>query len=104
MSNRYRPGTVTITLCIPAELRARIRQQAAARRTSVNRFIRERLDEQAEMELLALRQRVLNPLRGSPRRRPRDPDDLLALAWSTRQQVLRDGRFLQPAPRSWKLR
>ena len=104
MPNRYRPGTVTITLRIPAELRARIRQQAAARRTSVNRFIRERLAEQAEMELLALRQRVLNPLRGSPRRRPRDPDALFALAWSTRQQVLRDGRFLQTGPRSWKLR
>lgn len=71
MPNQYRPGTITITLRIPSELRARIRVLAAARKTSVNRFIRDRLEEQAATEALAMRQRVLNPLRGSPRRRPR---------------------------------
>ena len=104
MPNRYRSGTVTITLRIPAELRAKIREQAAARKTSVNRFIRDRLEEQTEMDMVAMRQRVLNPLRGSPKSRPRDPGALFALAWNTRQQVRRDGRFLQTGPRSWQLR
>lgn len=103
MPNRYRPGTVAITSRMPSELRARINQLAAARKTSVNRFIRDRLVEQTEMDVAAMRQRVLNPLRGSPRRRPRDPGALLALAWNTRQQVLRGGRFQQTGPRSWRL-
>ena len=103
MPNRYRSGTVTITLRIPAELRARVRLQAAARATSVNRYIRDRLEEQTEMNVAAMRQRVLNALRGSPRRRPRDPGALVALAWNTRQQVLGDQRFLQTGPRAWKI-
>ena len=103
MPNRYRAGTVTITLRIPAELRETLKRQAQSRETSVNRLIRDRLEEQTEVTAAALRQRLANPLRGGPRRRPRDPAALLALAFATRQKVLRDTRFRPTGPRSWKL-
>ncbi len=36
MPNRYRQGTVTITLRIPAELREKLKRQAKSSKTSVN--------------------------------------------------------------------
>lgn len=88
MPNQYRKGTAEITLRIPEALKDEIKRQAESSEMSVNRFIRDVLDQ--SLRSAALRQRVLNPLRGSPRRRPRDPAALFALAWNTRQRVLQD--------------
>ena len=102
MPNRYRAGTAVITLRIPVDLKEKLKRQAASRGTSVNRLIRDRLEGETEATA-GLRQRLANPLRGSPKRRPRDLAALLALAFATRQRVLRDTRFQQTGPRSWKL-
>ncbi len=97
------PGTVTITLRIPRDLKEQLKWQAESRGVSLSRLIRDRLEEHTQVANAALHQRLANPLRGSPRRRPRDSAALLALAWTTRQKVLRDTRFVQTGPRSWKL-
>jgi len=100
MPNQYRKGTVEITLRVPESLRDEIKRQAEARATSVNRFIRDAVDESLAARL---RQRVQNPLKGSPRRRPRDPAALFALAYSTRQRVLRQEFLRRRGPRRWEL-
>ncbi len=55
MPNQYRKGTVEITLRVPESLRDEIKRQAEARATSVNRFIRDAVDESLATRL---RQRV----------------------------------------------
>ena len=101
MPNQYRKGTGEITLRVPESLRDEIKRQAEARRTSVNRFIRGAVDE--SLATARMRQRVQTPLKGSPRRRPRDPAALFALAYSTRQRVLRQEFLRRCGARRWEL-
>lgn len=96
MPNQYRKGTVEITLRVPQTLKARLAERAAAQQTSVNRLIREALEQDPD-------QPSPSPARRLPRRKPRDPSALLALAWYTRQRVLKDPRFRAIGPRQWKL-
>lgn len=56
-----------------------------------------------QLEIRALRMRALNPLRHSPRRKPRDPDAFLALARVTVRLVRDDRRFERTGPRAWRL-
>ena len=100
MPNQYRKGTVEVTVRIPEALKEQIRLKAKSRNTSVNRFIRELLEQESVPVGTG---RALNPLRGSPRHRPRDSAALLALVWNTRQHVLKDSRFRVIGPGKWKL-
>ncbi len=102
MPNQYRKGTVEITLRIPETMKDQVRREAEAEETSVNRFIAEAIDQ--SLAAKRMRARVLNPLRHSPRRRPRDPDALLALAFATRQRVLQHKSLRRTGPRTWELR
>lgn len=56
-----------------------------------------------EAEIRALRLRALNPLRYSPRRKPRDPEALEALVRLTVRLVREDTRFERTGPRTWRL-
>ncbi|HEY8426103.1 MAG TPA: hypothetical protein VIK73_08835 [Limnochordales bacterium] len=59
--------------------------------------------EDREAEIRALRLRAFNPLRHSPRRKPRDPEALEALARLTLRLVREDERFERIGPRAWRL-
>ncbi|MEW6047602.1 MAG: hypothetical protein AB1609_14150 [Bacillota bacterium] len=54
-------------------------------------------------EVRALFMRALNPLRHSPRRKPRDPEALESLARLTLRLVREDRRFERIGPRWWRL-
>jgi hypothetical protein len=101
MPNQYRKGTVAITLRMPESMKNELRREADAESTSVNRFIWRAVDQ--SLAAKRLRERVLNPLRGSARRRPRDPDALLALAFITRRRVLQQKTVRRTGPRTWEL-
>jgi len=98
MPNQYRQGTVQVTLRMPETLKAEIERQAEAEDTSVSQFIRRAVDAS-----LAARLRVVNPLRRSPRRRPRDRTALLALAAVARQRVRRQEVVRRTGPRTFEL-
>lgn len=59
--------------------------------------------EDRKAEIRALRLRALNPLRHSPRRKPRDPEALEALVRLTLRLVREDERFERIGPRAWRL-
>lgn len=52
----------------------------------------------------AARLRLRNPLRKSPRSRPRDPDALRALARATMHRIRSDDRFEKIEPRHWRMK
>lgn len=61
------------------------------------------MGEDPEAEIRSLRLRALNPLRHSPRRKPRDPASLEALVRLTVRLVREDRRFERIGPRRWRL-
>lgn len=60
-------------------------------------------EEDVQAEVRALTLRALNPLRHSPRRKPRNPEEFVALAQLTMRLVRGDRRFQRTGPRAWRL-
>ncbi|MBE3590751.1 MAG: hypothetical protein IMW98_08020 [Firmicutes bacterium] len=61
-------------------------------------------EAESERAAEAVRLRVRNPLRRSPRTRPRDPDALRALVQATIHRIRSDDRFEQVGPRRWRMK
>lgn len=59
--------------------------------------------EEPRTEARALWLRAVNPLRHSPRRKPRDPQALEALVQLTIRLVRQDRQFERIGPRRWRL-